>query len=31
MDFIEVLRSVSVFFDGVESGLIYSEMLLFMV
>lgn len=26
-DFNEVLRSASVFFDGVESGLIYSEML----
>lgn len=26
-DFTEVLRSASVFFDGVESGLIYSEML----
>jgi hypothetical protein len=26
-DFIEVLRSASVFFDGVESGLIYGEML----
>lgn len=26
-DFAEVLRSASVFFDGVESGLIYSEML----
>ncbi|KAH8910886.1 hypothetical protein BR93DRAFT_943130 [Coniochaeta sp. PMI_546] len=26
-DFIEVVRSASVFFDGVESGLIYSEML----
>ncbi|KAG5926408.1 hypothetical protein E4U42_003355 [Claviceps africana] len=24
-DFIEVLRSASVFFDGIESGLIYSE------
>ncbi|KAK3337115.1 putative regulator of reproduction dopa [Cercophora scortea] len=26
-DFAEVLRSASVFFDGVESGLIYSELL----
>ncbi|KAK4230472.1 protein dopey [Podospora fimiseda] len=26
-DFNEILRSASVFFDGVESGLIYSEML----
>ncbi|KAK5663397.1 hypothetical protein OQA88_3826 [Cercophora sp. LCS_1] len=26
-DFTEVLRSASVFFDGVESGLIYSELL----
>ncbi|KAK4217691.1 protein dopey [Rhypophila decipiens] len=26
-DFVEVLRSASVFFDGVESGLIYSEIL----
>ncbi|KAK3355856.1 Dopey, N-terminal-domain-containing protein [Neurospora tetraspora] len=26
-DFTEVIRSASVFFDGVESGLIYSEML----
>lgn len=30
-DFTEVLRSASVFFDGVESGLIYSEMLSLMV
>ena len=27
MDFIEVVRSASVFFDGVESGLIYGEIL----
>ncbi|KAH8890997.1 hypothetical protein GQ53DRAFT_688145 [Thozetella sp. PMI_491] len=26
-DFVEVLRSASMFFDGVESGLIYSEIL----
>ena len=26
-DFLEVLRSASVFFDGVESGLIYGEMM----
>jgi hypothetical protein len=29
-DFTEVLRSASVFFDGVESGLIYGEMLALM-
>jgi hypothetical protein len=29
-DFTEVLRSASVFFDGVESGLIYSEILALM-
>lgn len=29
-EFAEVLRSASVFFDGVESGLIYSEMLALM-
>lgn len=29
-DFAEVLRSASVFFDGVESGLIYGEMLALM-
>lgn len=27
MEFVEVLRSASVFFDGVESGLIYGEIL----